>query len=161
MPPAAPESLGLPPPVGARNRPKSNKKTIKILMSFWCVFGASWAPLGLPFGGPLGPLGRPSGLKLAPKSVLDGFWAPKRVSSKLPRFTMRNHTFWPPGAPQDGPRTPRKGSKIDPRRYPKAFFSFIKFRSISGPFLAPSWAPRRRPRAPQEAPKRVQKSMKK
>ena len=52
------------------------------------VFGASWASLGLPFGGPLGPLGRPSGLKLAPKSVLDEVWAPKRVSSKVPRFTV-------------------------------------------------------------------------
>ena len=131
------------------------------------VFGASWASLGLPFGGPLRSLGRPSGLKLAPKSVLDCFWAPKRVSSKLPRFTMRNHTFWPPGAPQDGSRTPRKGSKIDPRRYPKAFFSFIKFGSISGPFLAdlgsllgPQEAPKSTPRGPQEGPKINEKMIK-
>ena len=150
MPPASFPTFAAPPYFFFRFDQKIDQNSDVILVSSLVVFGASWVPLGLPFGAPLGSLGRPSGLKLAPKTVLDGFWAPKRVSSKLPRFPLRNHTFWPPGAPQDGPRAPREGFKIDPRRYLFVHKIWIDFGTVFGR----SWLPLGPPGGAQEHPKR-------
>ena len=163
MPPASSGGEVVPPPLRPLKSSKSISKTRQILTTFSCVL----APLGPLLASLLGLLWGLSGAQVASTSLPKASWTP----SWLQNASLQNYhvllcettLFGLLGLPKTRQERPEKG----PRSIQDGIFSFIKFGSISGPFLAdlgsllgPQEAPKSAPRGPQEGPKIDEKMIK-
>ena len=91
--------------------PKSIKKSIKILMSFWSRFWRLLGPFGLPTWGRFRPFWRSSTAKFGPKPVLKACQLQKRDFSPNTRPRIRERKFQSQDGLQNAPRSAQDGLK--------------------------------------------------
>ena len=114
--PRIPHGGWVKPPWASQIAPKSIKKSIKILMSFWsrfwCLLGPFWPPKTTPFGDPDRP-------KIVPRRVLTPLLFEKVDFSKNERRCSHS-TILTPKTAQDaakiGSRSSQDGLKSDLKR---------------------------------------------